>query len=703
MKETLHIYVRCSTDKQIENSIDRQIEMGKKFSEEMKMNLKIWSDGGKSGIKSMETRSEWMELMWEIEMGSVKHLWVEDYTRITRNFEDGVKIDKMIIEDELLVYEGVMGNKIYSPSDTNQRLMKVMMSIIGTDQKKIEIKKSIKGKIRKIEQGFHCRGMISYGYVKKDQYLVECKEESKWLKKIFEWYSKGKSLSWIGKELKVQGIKTKKGKDFGETTLTKKLRNKEYIGIYEYTDKTKDPHRKNSKKYPYEDPSTHTLYTIDCPRLVSDEIFYKVQTMLRTDKPQPTKHNYLLHGKIKCDCGNDWVGRGQRVYVEGIRDDQYYFYQCGNSVRRYDRNRVGHNNLYKKDICNKPPRINIKTIDTWVWDHLIYTLDQSSFIKEKVKKSVLGTKYETSSSRRKINSDTKELNKELRSLKRNRVELLKEKVTLQLSDNEFNEINSTISDRINVILSDIMKVKERELLLDKRSEWIDWIDFHKREIHEYSNVTDLKHKRRVLDTFINHIDISYDQETKQHDIKINYIYPLVNDSIQYVKNKKSKVKWDRWGVGYKVKKGDKLVSLSDLKKSDKFIVQKESDLHTIRSKGDNNVVVSLHSTVTELRDTTTKYFISFIYRHKSSDFIYNKVLNTEHQKLHNLIWKLKSEGLGYRKISKYLNDKNIRSHTNKEFYPSLVSMLYTKMKKKRHYESIKSISEYRDFDIGVCR
>ena len=114
-------------------------------------------------------------------------------------------------------------------------------------------------------------------------------------------------------------------------------------------------------------------------------------------------------------------------------------------------------------------------------------------------------------------------------------------------------------------------------------------------------------------------------------------------------------------------------------------------------------VKSVYSTVTDFTDLTNSYFITFIYRHKSSDFVGRKVLDIQHQKLHDLIYKLNSEGLGYRKISKYLNDKNIRSHTNKEFYPSLVSMLYSKMKKKRYYESIKSISEYRDFDIGVYR
>ena len=63
-KETLHIYVRCSTDNQIQNSINRQIDMGIKFSKKMNMKHKVWSDEGKSGLKSFEnTREQFTELM----------------------------------------------------------------------------------------------------------------------------------------------------------------------------------------------------------------------------------------------------------------------------------------------------------------------------------------------------------------------------------------------------------------------------------------------------------------------------------------------------------------------------------------------------------------------------------------------------------------------------------------------------------------
>ena len=135
-KDTLHIYVRCSNDNQIENSISRQKEMGIKFSKDMNMSNKVWSDEGKSGIKSYEdTREQLVNLLWEVELGTVKHIWCEDFTRLTRNFEDQVKIEKLIMDNDLFVYEGLTNNQIYQPNDLSQRLIKVVTSMVGTDQK----------------------------------------------------------------------------------------------------------------------------------------------------------------------------------------------------------------------------------------------------------------------------------------------------------------------------------------------------------------------------------------------------------------------------------------------------------------------------------------------------------------------------------------------------------------------------------------
>ena len=107
--------------------------------------------------------------------------------------------------------------------------------------------------------------------------------------------------------------------------------------------------------------------------------------------------------------------------------------------------------------------------------------------------------------------------------------------------------------------------------------------------------------------------------------------------------------------------------------------------------------------MTDLTNLTNKYSLTFIYRYKSSDFIYKKVLPKQHQNLHDLIHKLKSQGLGYRKISQRLNKMGIKSFTGKEFYPSLVSGIYKGIEKKRTKKIYPTISEYRDFDIMFVR
>ena len=113
-----------------------------------------------------------------------------------------------------------------------------------------------------------------------------------------------------------------------------------------------------------------------------------------------------------------------------------------------------------------------------------------------------------------------------------------------------------------------------------------------------------------------------------------------------------------------------------------------------------------YSTVTDLEDLTTIPYLTFIYRYRTHEFGYVKELTDNSLlKLHNTISKLKHEGLGYRKISKKLNEMGIKSVTGKTFYPSLVSNMWRTIKKREEKLNREVISEYYDFDIvfvGRC-
>ena len=104
--------------------------------------------------------------------------------------------------------------------------------------------------------------------------------------------------------------------------------------------------------------------------------------------------------------------------------------------------------------------------------------------------------------------------------------------------------------------------------------------------------------------------------------------------------------------------------------------------------------------MTDLVKTTNNIYLTFVYRHKTHEFGFVKELtDSSHQKLHNTISKLKHQGLGYRKISKRLNELGIKSHQGHEFYPSLVSNIWTKIRVKEELLNQPIISEYSNFDI----
>ena len=107
--------------------------------------------------------------------------------------------------------------------------------------------------------------------------------------------------------------------------------------------------------------------------------------------------------------------------------------------------------------------------------------------------------------------------------------------------------------------------------------------------------------------------------------------------------------------------------------------------------------------MTDLGLVTTTPYLTFIYRYKSHEFGFvnklNKVTDNSHQKLHDTISTLKHQGLGYRKISKKLNEMGIKSVTGKTFYPSLVSNMWRTIKRKKGKLNREVISEYTDFDI----
>ena len=89
--------------------------------------------------------------------------------------------------------------------------------------------------------------------------------------------------------------------------------------------------------------------------------------------------------------------------------------------------------------------------------------------------------------------------------------------------------------------------------------------------------------------------------------------------------------------------------------------------------------------------TTTTPFIEFNIQFQSNSLIYDKGYSIRQQMIYCLIQFMKEEGMGYRRISKKLNQWGIKTHRGKQWFNTSVSSVL-----KRKHERDLMINEIRD-------
>ncbi len=82
--------------------------------------------------------------------------------------------------------------------------------------------------------------------------------------------------------------------------------------------------------------------------------------------------------------------------------------------------------------------------------------------------------------------------------------------------------------------------------------------------------------------------------------------------------------------------------------------------------------------------TTTTPFLEFSIQFQSNNLIYDKGYNKRQQVIYSLILLLREEGLGYRKISRKLNQWGIKTHRGKKWFNTSVSSVL----KRKHERDV---------------
>ena len=305
------IYARYSSDSQREESIEGQLRECTEYAERNGITiLRSYIDRALSArtadrpefqnmIKDSEQKLFDVVLIWKLDRFSRDRYDSAHYKRILK--KNGVKVVsvKENISDgpEGIILESMLeGYAEYYSAELSEKIQR------GQRENALKCKNN--------------GGNTPLGYVVgTDGVLAVDPLTAPLVTEIFTRYDSGESISEITASLNGRGLKTKKGKAFKIGGVSLILKNRKYIGEYQYGS---------------------VIIPKGIPAIIDDDLFDRVQRRMAFNKKAPAKakatEEYLLTTKLFCGtCERLMAGESGTSSTKGVK---HYYYKCGGAKRK---------------------------------------------------------------------------------------------------------------------------------------------------------------------------------------------------------------------------------------------------------------------------------------------------------------------------------------------------------------------------------
>ena len=538
MKETLHIYTRVSTRVQDDDgtSLATQKDLGIAKSVELGMNHKVWNEGvASSHHEDLVNRPVLVQLLGEIESGSIKHLFVYNNDRLSRNEDTQYTVKYALRKNDVVLYTKDGRFDLNNPQD---KLFKSLLDGIAEYDNAIRAERSRLGKLNKVRQGYWYGAPPPYGYEIVDKKLSPHPEESKWVKKMFRWFHDEKSIIWIKSQLDKEGVVARRGKLFTTGSITVLLQNTHHIGHYDFKDKK----------------SAETI-VCSCPAIVDETVWNQVQQrreqiFARKGQNNRTKRFYLLRNLMFCgECGSRMSGR-----IHDARNEKSYY--CPQKTRNWKNGVLPADQKWKRGKvgehgCSMVRSLNIPITDKFVWDLVVDTVSNSSILKEGFKDEILQTKFagdaETERELRNQKTKTTRLMKDLKQVQSSIADVETNNLLKRYDDEVYAKIKTNLDAELKSKKDEIEQTRIRTKELGNQRRWLDWIEKYADRVGAVEDFTN-EEKKEYLEGVLNRIEVRLDAETNDHQLDIIFKMGLVGDAVEYADD-------DDKGAGYTVVEG----------------------------------------------------------------------------------------------------------------------------------------------------
>lgn len=521
MKEILHIYIRVSSETQSQDGfgLDVQEEWGRELCEKIGFTPVIHNEGSaKSSNDNLEKRPVLMELLSKMETGEIKHIYVYNNDRLSRNQQTWGLIRYKIKSNNVLLYSG----KNTSPqdlSDPTQDLIFGVMSEISIYDNLLRRDRLTSGKFKKVKEGGWMGGPPPYGYKNVDGYLVVDPVESKWVIRMFEDYLRGDSTGDIKEMLMSNGVLTRRGRvKFSLGSIRNIIgKNTHYNGSYIVTDRSRDE-----------------VISCNCPPIVSPKLYIDVRKEFK-------KRSYKESGRIKegrelgeyltkefLRCGHCNSSFGVRVNPNQYRN--HYF--CRGKENEW--NNSGND---KTIPCkNRVRSIKIDQTDKVIWESVCDILENSHIFKETFKDTIEETEMTSTKSKTVSKKNTKrlkEIKSDIEKIQGYKTTNISQNIIAELPENQLRDLLGKFDDEISKLRVEQETIELEQKGISEKNNWVDWVKMFGKNMEDLrSPETTFNDKKKMLKSIINSIIVLSDDKTS-HRLVINLSVNWWNDNLSW--------------------------------------------------------------------------------------------------------------------------------------------------------------------------
>lgn len=273
------IYARYSSHSQTEQSIEGQLAICKEFAKKNDYTIVgEYIDRALTG--TTDNRPQFKQMIEDSNKHFFNGVLVYQLDRFARNRYDSAIYKNKLKNNNVRVFSA----KENITDDQNGVILESVLEGIA-EYYSIELSQKVKrGRKLNAKKCKSNGGLPSLGYkVGSDQQYVIDELKAPIVKKIFEMYANGYIMADIIKYLNEKNYTTVLDRRFNKNSIRTILLNKRYTGVY---------------------ISSGIEVPNGMPRIVSDELFNKVQDMMKKNKKAPAraraKTDYLLTTKLFC-------------------------------------------------------------------------------------------------------------------------------------------------------------------------------------------------------------------------------------------------------------------------------------------------------------------------------------------------------------------------------------------------------------------